>query len=43
LREICQLRLGGKAAVLQAETIEAAEAAAKEAIEQFNRYRPSKG
>lgn len=43
LREIRQLRLGGKAAVRQAETIEAAEAAAKEAIEQLNRYRPPKG
>lgn len=40
LREIRQLRLGGKAAVRQAETIEAAEAAAKAAIEQLNRYRP---
>ena len=40
LREIRQLRLGGKAAVRKAETIEAAEAAAKEAIEQLNRYRP---
>ncbi|MGO2147510.1 hypothetical protein [Halomonas sp.] len=40
LREIRQLRLGGKAAVRQAETIEAAEAAAKKAIEQLNRYRP---
>lgn len=43
LREIRQLRLGGKAAVRQAETIEAAEAAAKEAIEQLNRYRPPEG
>lgn len=43
LREIRQLRLGGKAAVRQAETIEAAEAAAKEAIEQLKRYRPPEG
>lgn len=43
LREIRQLRLGGKAAVRQAETIEAAEAAAEEAIEQLNRYRPPEG
>ncbi|MFI2817660.1 hypothetical protein [Vreelandella piezotolerans] len=43
LREIRQLRLGGKAAVRKAETIEAAEAAAKEAIEQLNRYRPTEG
>ncbi|BCB61595.1 hypothetical protein HaloA020_22960 [Halomonas sp. A020] len=43
LREIRQLRLGGKASVRQAETIEAAEAAAKEAIEQLNRYRPPEG
>lgn len=43
LREIRQLRLGGKAAVRQAETIEAAEAAAKGAIEQLNRYRPPEG
>ncbi|KFC51715.1 hypothetical protein DK37_02450 [Halomonas sp. SUBG004] len=43
LREIRQLRLGGKAAVRQAETIEAAEAAAKAAIEQLNRYRPPEG
>jgi sucrose-6-phosphate hydrolase SacC (GH32 family) len=41
LREIRQLRLGGKAAVQRADTIEAAEAAAKEAIEQLNRYRPT--
>ena len=40
LREIRQLRLGGKAAVRQAATIEAAEAAAKGAIEQLNQYRP---
>lgn len=40
LREIRQLRLGGKAAVRQAETIEAAETAAKETIEQLNNYRP---
>lgn len=40
LREIRQLRLGGKAAVRQSETIEAAEAAAKGAIEQLNQYRP---
>jgi|TARA_A100001518_G_scaffold3822_1_gene4386 hypothetical protein len=43
LREIRQLRLGGKASVRQAETIEAAEAAAKGAIEQLNRYRPPEG
>ncbi|MGE6581964.1 hypothetical protein ACQKD0_13255 [Vreelandella aquamarina] len=43
LREIRQLRLGGKAAVRKAETIEAAEAAAEEAIEQLNRYRPPEG
>lgn len=43
LREIRQLRLGGKAAVRQAETIEAAEEAAKGAIEQLNRYRPPEG
>ncbi|MCP1305121.1 hypothetical protein BIS09_14915 [Halomonas sp. R1t8] len=43
LREIRQLRLGGKAAVQRADTIEAAEAAAKEAIEQLNRYRPTEG
>ena len=43
LREIRQLRLGGKAAVRQAETVEAAEAAAKEAIERLNRYRPQEG
>lgn len=43
LREIRQLRLGGKAAVRKAETIEAAEAAAKAAIEQLNRYRPPEG
>lgn len=40
LREIRQLRLGGKAAVRQAETIKTAEAAAKAAIEHLNRYRP---
>ena len=40
LREIRQLRLGGKAAVSRAETIEQAEATAEEAIEQLNRYRP---
>lgn len=40
LREIRQLRLGGKAAVSRAETIEEAEAAAEQAIEQLNRYRP---
>lgn len=43
LREIRQLRLGGKAAVRQAETIEAAEAAAEQAIEKLNRYRPPEG
>lgn len=43
LREIRQLRLGGKAAVRQAETIEAAEAAAQHAIEQLNQYRPPEG
>jgi hypothetical protein len=43
LRDIRQLRLGGKTAVRQAETIEAAEAAAKAAIEQLNRYRPPEG
>lgn len=43
LREIRQLRLGGKAAVRKAETIEAAEAAAQAAIEQLNRYRPPEG
>ena len=43
LREIRQLRLGGKAAVRQAETIEAAESAAKAAIEQLNQYRPPEG
>lgn len=43
LREIRQLRLGGKAAVSRAETIEEAEAAAEEAIEQLNRYRPPEG
>lgn len=40
LRDIRNLRLGGKAAVSRAETIEAAEAAAQQAIEQLNRYRP---
>jgi len=40
LREIRQLRLGGKAAVSRAETIEEAEAVAEQAIEQLNRYRP---
>lgn len=40
LREIRQLRLGGKAAVSRAETIEEAEEAATQAIEQLNRYRP---
>ena len=43
LREIRQLRLGGKAAVRQAETIEAAEVAAEGAIDQLNRYRPTEG
>lgn len=43
LREIRQLRLGGKAAVRQAETIEAAEVAAEGAIDQLNRYRPPEG
>ncbi|WP_447042538.1 hypothetical protein [Vreelandella sp. H-I2] len=42
LREIRQLRLGGKAAVHQAETIEEAEEVAQQAIEQLNRYRPPK-
>jgi|TARA_A100001518_G_scaffold1944_1_gene1862 hypothetical protein len=32
-----------KSAVHQAETIEAAESAAKAAIEQLNRYRPPEG
>ncbi len=40
LREIRNLRLGGKAAVQRADTIEAAEEAAQQAIEQLNRYRP---
>lgn len=42
LRDIRQLRLGGKAAVQRAGTIEAAEAAAQKAIDQLNRYRPPK-
>ncbi|TNH20005.1 hypothetical protein [Halomonas sp. BL6] len=41
LRNIRQLRLGGKSAVRKAETIKEAEEAAKEAIEQLNRYRPA--
>ncbi|QKS26574.1 hypothetical protein [Vreelandella titanicae] len=40
LRDIRNLRLGGKAAVQRADTIEAAEEAAQQAIEQLNRYRP---
>lgn len=43
LRDIRQIRLGGKAAVQRADTIEAAEAAAQHAIEQLNRYRPPEG
>lgn len=40
LRGIRNLRLSGKTAVLRADTIEAAEEAAQQAIEQLNRYRP---
>ncbi|WP_447894241.1 hypothetical protein [Vreelandella sp. GE22] len=40
LRGIRKLRLGGKAAVQRAETIEAAEEAAHQAIEQLKQYRP---
>ena len=40
LGAIRSARLGGKAAVQRAETIEAAEAAAQQAIEQLNRFRP---
>ncbi len=40
LRDIRNLRLGGKATVQRADTIEAAEEAAQQAIEQLNRYRP---
>lgn len=40
LRDIRNLRLGGKAAVQRADTIEAAEEAAQQTIEQLNRYRP---
>lgn len=40
LGAIRSARLGGKAAVRRADTIEAAEAAAQQAIEQLNRYRP---
>ena len=43
LRDIRNLRLGGKAAVSRAENIEAAEAAALQAIEQLNQYRPQGG
>ncbi|MGA4493797.1 hypothetical protein [Vreelandella venusta] len=40
LGAIRSARLSGKAAVQRAETIEAAEAAAQQAIEQLNRFRP---
>jgi hypothetical protein len=40
LRDIRNLRLSGKAAVQRADTIEDAEEAAQQAIEQLNRYRP---
>ncbi|WP_447928384.1 hypothetical protein [Vreelandella sp. EE27] len=40
LREIRNLRLGGKAKVQRAETIEAAEEAGNEAITNLNQYRP---
>lgn len=40
LRDIRNLRLGGKAAVQRADTIEAAEEAAQQAIKQLNLYRP---
>ncbi|UQI40963.1 hypothetical protein [Vreelandella venusta] len=40
LGAIRSARLGGKAAVQRAETIEAAEAAAQQAIEQLKNYRP---
>lgn len=40
LRDIRNLRLGGKAAVQRADTIETKEEAAQQAIEQLNRYRP---
>ncbi|RUR46210.1 hypothetical protein [Vreelandella populi] len=40
LGTIRSARLGGKAAVSRAATIEDAEAAAQQAIEQLNRYRP---
>lgn len=40
LREIRQLRLGGKAAVSRAETIEEAEKVAQQAIDHLNGYRP---
>ncbi|WP_193092393.1 hypothetical protein [Halomonas colorata] len=43
LRDIRNLRLGGKAAVQRADTIEAAEEAAQQAIEQLNKYRPQMG
>lgn len=41
LRDIRNLRLGGKAAVQRADTIEAAEEAAQQAIDQLNLYRPT--
>lgn len=40
LGAIRSARLSGKASVQRAETIEAAEAAAQQAIEQLNRFRP---
>ncbi|MGP9466737.1 hypothetical protein ACT3RU_06930 [Halomonas sp. TP35] len=43
LGAIRSARLGGKAAVSRAATIEEAEAAAQQAIEQLNQYRPQEG
>ena len=42
LGTIRSARLGGKAAVSRAETIEDAEIAAQQAIEQLHQYRPPK-
>lgn len=43
LGAIRSARLGGKSAVSRAATIEEAEAAAQQAIEQLNQYRPQEG
>lgn len=43
LGAIRSARLGGKAAVSRAVTIEETEAAAQQAIEQLNKYRPQEG